>query len=84
MRRWQLKLALSIAGVFIAAIGMGSKRGETDVVFYPGFVSTAAAEVRIAFRPDGRQIVWGSIGRDGSADTQDIWVSHQQAAGWSR
>jgi Tol biopolymer transport system component len=83
MRRWQLKLALSIAGVFIAAVGMGSKTGERDVVFRPGFVSTAAAEVRIAFRPDGRQIVWGSIGRDGNADAQDIWESHQQATGWS-
>lgn len=84
INRWQHKLVLSALGIFVAAVGMGNKAGEKDVVFRPGFVSTAAAEVRISFRPDGRQMVWGSIGREGSADAQDIWESHQQNAEWSK
>jgi beta-lactamase superfamily II metal-dependent hydrolase len=56
---------------------------RTDRVVQPGVISTAAAEVRIAYRPDGRQIAWGSIGRNADAGQQDIWEMHQTASGWS-
>ncbi|MGH8173826.1 MAG: TolB family protein, partial [Rhodanobacteraceae bacterium] len=54
-----------------------------DIVVEPNVISTAATEVRIAFSPDGRQILWGSIGRDAAPDQQDIWEKHQVAGGWS-
>jgi hypothetical protein len=59
----------------------GAQRG--DRVVEPGVISTAAAEVRIAYRPDGRQIAWGSIGRNTDAGQQDIWEMHRSANGWS-
>ena len=59
----------------------GAPRG--DRVVEPGVISTAAAEVRIAYRPDGRQIAWGSIGRNADAGQQDIWEMHRTANGWS-
>ena len=55
-----------------------------DRLVMPGVISTAAAEVRIAYRSDGRQIVWGAIGRAGAADQQDIWEMHRAGNGWSR
>lgn len=54
-----------------------------DPVFLPGVVSTKAAEVRLAVSPDGRQMLWGSIGRDGPAEQQDVWERHRTAQGWS-
>jgi len=54
-----------------------------DAIFLPDLVSTPAAEVRIAFSPDGRRMLWGSIGRDGPADAQDIWEARRTATGWS-
>jgi len=56
---------------------------KVDRVVEPGVISTAAAEVRIAYRPDGRQITWGSIGRNADAGQQDIWEMHRTADGWS-
>jgi Tol biopolymer transport system component len=56
---------------------------KADRVVEPGVISTAAAEVRIAYRPDGRQIAWGSIGRSADAGQQDIWEMHRTANGWS-
>jgi len=56
---------------------------KVDRVVQPGVISTAAAEVRIAYRPDGRQIAWGSIGRNADAGQQDIWEMHRTANGWS-
>jgi len=58
-------------------------RSHDDRLVMPGIVSTGAAEVRIAYRPDGKQILWGSIGRDAARDQQDIWEIHRTAAGWS-
>ena len=67
----------------IALLGLAAAPAGEDAPFMPGTVSTAAAEVRIAFRPDGRQILWGAIGRDGPADQQDIWEMHRARGGWS-
>ncbi|WP_066823431.1 TolB family protein [Sphingomonas mali] len=55
----------------------------SDALVRPGVISTAAAEVRIAHSPDGRRILWGTIGRDAAADQQDIWEIHRIHGGWS-
>jgi Tol biopolymer transport system component len=67
--------------VTASAIAAGS--APTDPVIEPGKISTAAAEVRVAYRPDGRQVVWGSIGREAAPDQQDIWEIHRTGSGWS-
>jgi len=54
-----------------------------DPIVRPGVISTAAAEVRIAYSPDGQRILWGSIGRDAAPDQQDIWEIHRVGPGWS-
>ena len=68
------------------ASGLAALAGapQGDHVVEPGVISTAAAEVRIAYRPDGRQVVWGSIGRNADAGQQDIWEMHQTPSGWSK
>ena len=69
----------------LSAIGAtAAEAPSSDPVMRPDVVSTSAAEVRIAFRPDGRQIAWGSIGREAAADQQDVWEMHRVGTGWSR
>jgi Tol biopolymer transport system component len=75
-------IGVAMLRAFCPAASAGTP--QADHVVAPGVISTAAAEIRIAYRPDGRQIVWGSIGRDADADQQDIWEMHQTATGWSR
>lgn len=49
-----------------------------------GRVSTAAAtEIRVAFSPDGRRMMWGTIGRAGGAGGWDLWESRRGPKGWS-
>jgi len=55
----------------------------SDSLVAPGVISSPAAEVRLAFSPDGRQILWGSIGRDAEPSQQDIWERHRVGRGWS-
>ena len=55
----------------------------SDSLVAPGEISSPAAEVRLAFSPDGRQVLWGSIGRDAAPDQQDIWERHRIVGGWS-
>jgi len=74
------RCALAAALLLLTAAARADHAGE---VYAPGVVSTAAAEVRIAFSPDGRRMLWGSIGRDGPKDQEDIWERHRQGAGWS-
>jgi Tol biopolymer transport system component len=47
-----------------------------------GIVSTKAAEVRAAISPDGRRIVWGSIGRDGGPGGWDLWQATRRDGRW--
>ena len=73
-------MAVILGGGAAAALAAS----PVDPVVLPGAVSTAAAEVRIAWRPDGRQVLWGSIGRDGAADQEDVWEMHRIGeTGWS-
>lgn len=75
---WRIaKLGMAFALCTAAADGPG------DIVFLPGTVSTPAAEIRMAFSPDGTRMLWGAVGRDGPRDAQDIWESHREAGGWS-
>lgn len=54
-----------------------------DQLYRPGEVSTAAAEVRIGFSPDGQWAAWGTIGRESDPEQQDIWLSRRGPEGWS-
>jgi len=75
-----------IGAAVLWALGFAVPAGApaADRVVAPGVISTEAAEVRVAYRPDGRQVVWGSIGRDADPDQQDIWEMHRMDKGWSR
>lgn len=70
--------------VILGSVAGAAADTPMDPVVQPGVVSTAAAEVKIAWRPDGRQVLWGSIGRDGAADQEDVWEMHRTGAGWSQ
>src|SRR3569833_3130082 len=72
---------VAILWAFGAAALAGAPKA--DHVVQPGVISSAAAEVRIAYRPDGGQIAWGSIGRNADAAQQDIWEMHRTANVWS-
>ena len=56
---------------------------HADEVLLPGVVSTAASEIRLAISPDGRMMLWGSIGRDTAPGQLDIWERHRVGDGWS-
>jgi len=71
-------LALGILALPANAAGV-----PVNAPYEPGVISTSAAEVRLAISPDGRQMLWGSIGRDGPAEQQDIWERHRVGGGWS-
>ena len=71
-----------IGSVLVSAL-LASTSQPADTLVSPGEISSAAAEVRIAFSPDGRQLLWGSIGRDADAEQQDIWERHRTPTGWS-
>jgi len=74
--------ATAIGMISILALSL-ALAPATDALVRPGMISTAAAEVRIAHSPDGRRILWGTIGRDAAADQQDIWEIHRIRGGWS-
>jgi len=71
-------LALGILALPANAAGV-----PVNAPYEPGVISTPAAEVRLAISPDGRQMLWGSIGRDGPAEQQDIWERHRVGGRWS-
>jgi hypothetical protein len=79
----QNRNVLFTAALLISGPCMATSPAPADPVYQPGIVSTAAAEVRIAFSPDGKRMLWGSIGRDAPADQQDIWETHRTANGWA-
>jgi hypothetical protein len=54
-----------------------------DPSVLPGVVSTAASEIRLAISPDGRRMLWGSIGREAPPRQLDIWERHRVGDGWS-
>jgi TolB protein len=52
-------------------------------LWQPDLVSTAKSEVRIAFSPDGKRMLWGAIGWSNGAGGWDIYESERTAGGWS-
>jgi TolB protein len=55
--------------------------GEAEL-FAPGVISTAHSEIRIAFSPNGRRALWGTIGWTGGPGGWDIWESRLQDGRW--
>ncbi len=55
--------------------------GDSEIV-QPGLVSTANTEIRIAFSPDGKRILWGTIGWPGGLGAWDIWESVEADGTW--
>jgi dipeptidyl aminopeptidase/acylaminoacyl peptidase len=72
-----MKLALS------ALLAMAANSAAPDPVVLPGVVSTAASEIRLAISPDGRMMLWGSVGRDADRGQLDIWQRRRVGDGWS-
>jgi len=88
--RWAVA-ACCVSSFCLAAPGKGHAaasprlvlEGEAEV-FLPGLVSTAQSEIRISFSPDGRRVLWGTIGWNGGPGGLDIWESRQEAGQWSK
>lgn len=75
---------LKTLGLLALVLATGAAAPEAgDTAFMPGVISTEAAEVRLAISPDGQRMLWGSIGRDGAKDAQDIWERHAGPGGLS-
>jgi Tol biopolymer transport system component len=55
--------------------------GDAEVV-HPGLVSTANTEIRITFSPDGKRMLWGTIGWSGGPGEWDIWESIETDGKW--
>ena len=72
-----------LLAVMILAAAPVPAADAPDPVVLPGVVSTAASEIRLAIRPDGRQMLWGAIGRDAARGQLDIWERHRVGDGWS-
>lgn len=72
-----MKLAL------LLALAIATPALADDPVVLPGVVSTAASEIRLAISPDGRRMLWGSIGREAERGQLDIWERHRLGDGWS-
>ena len=69
---------VALAGVFAA----GPLAAAPPVPLLPGIVDSPDTEVRPAFSPDGRCILWGSIGAPKT--TWRILQTCRDGAGWSR
>ena len=71
--------------LFVAASGSAdsfSTSGEAQL-WLPDVVSTTNSEVRITFSPDGKRMLWGTIGWSGGVGGWDIFESVKTASGWS-
>lgn len=49
----------------------------------PGRISTPAAEIKIAFSPDGTRALWGVIGQSRGRGGWDIWGSRRSGNAWT-
>jgi TolB protein len=79
-----LVLTLTLAALPLAAQNAPIEiTGEPQLVA-PGIISTAKPEVRIAFSPDGKRLMFGTIAWEGGAGGWDLWESVKLKDGWSR
>ena len=53
-------------------------------LFLSGLVSTDKTEVKITFSPDGKLMLWGTIGWENGIGGWDIWQSEKTGDGWSK
>lgn len=53
-------------------------------LWLPDLVSTPNSEVRITFSPNGKRMLWGTIGWQDGSGGWDIFESTRTAAGWSK
>lgn len=52
-------------------------------LWLPDLVSTPKSEVRIAFSPNGKRMLWGAIDWSGGAGGWDIYESERSGTSWS-
>lgn len=71
----------TLCGCALSRAGL-QPEGEAEL-WLPDIVSTANAEVRITFSPDGQRMLWGSIGAPHDPQGWQILESFRTAAGWS-
>src|SRR3954464_2976692 len=77
-------LAALVLGLLATSAPQAFDVGSHVQLFEPDLVSTPQAEVRITFSPDGRRMLWGTIGWSGGNGGWDIFESHREAKGWSK
>ena len=84
MTRFWLVLLLLVGGTSPAdVVGRFDVEGP-PVLFEPGIVSTERSEVKLTFAPDGRRMLWGTIGWPGGAGGWDIWESVREGGHWGK
>lgn len=83
-RRYPRRMKTFALIALCLAAGTALAADAADPVVLPGVVSTAATEIRLAISPDGRRMLWGSIGRDAAPGQLDIWERHRTGRTWSQ
>jgi TolB protein len=76
-------LPLILLHAATAAAGSFTTEGEARL-WLPDVVSTANSEVRITFSPDGKRMLWGTIGWSAGKGGWDIFESVKSGTGWSK
>ena len=79
-RRFFGLITLALCTLGVAAEPMVASLAK---LWLPDVVSTPNSEVRITFSPDGKRMLWGTIGWAGGAGGWDIYESVRQGDGWS-
>ncbi len=81
-----MRRAFALAFLLIAPAARGERltiEGAPELVA-PGVVSTEKSEVKVTFSPDGRRMLWGTIGWEGGAGGWDIWESVRESDAWGK
>jgi TolB protein len=81
----KMLIVLSMVGA-LAGCAMTQESLQPDgaaELWLPDLVSTANADVRITFSPDGQRMLWGVIGSQSSPEGWQILESVRAAQGWS-
>ncbi|MFL6576792.1 MAG: TolB family protein [Povalibacter sp.] len=70
--------------VVVGAHAQSFTADRSAELWLPDLVSTAQAEVRITFSPDGQRMLWGAIDWSGGVGGWDIYESQRTTNGWSK
>jgi TolB protein len=76
-------LGLSLTLSVLAAHAQQIHFADSAEVFLPGLVSTANADVKITFSPDGKKMLWGGIDWIENKKDMDIWQSDKINGVWT-